>query len=218
MMCQTGWDFKKTIQIPLELSCHKTRCKFWADKDKLLSKKLCISGLLIIAVLHGKGSTRGSGANEGQIYAHDGRDLSCLLYVDGCAATSKLSHNAGLNRSAITSFRFGNWSSIKYALCWQAHSISHSVQPQYVCYIVVHKLLKGVYFYVTCSWNYALYMGQDFHIVTSSSIKLHKSTCVNGYSVRNKLCVHVWVAWQVQMSTLTFLSGCGQWVRYWIYN
>lgn len=45
-----------------------------------------------------------------------------------------------------------------------------------------------------------------------------KGTRVNGRPVGNKLCVHVWAAWQVQMSTLTFLSGCGRWVRYWIYN
>lgn len=49
-------------------------------------------------------SGRGSGANEGQIYAHHSGDLSCFPYGDGCAATSKLSHNAGLNRSTITSF------------------------------------------------------------------------------------------------------------------
>lgn len=30
------------------------------------------------------------------------RDLSCFPYDDGCAATSKLSHNAGLNCSTIT--------------------------------------------------------------------------------------------------------------------
>lgn len=47
---------------------------------------------------------RGSRANEGQIFVHRSRDLSCFPYVDGCAATSKLSHNVGLNRSAITSF------------------------------------------------------------------------------------------------------------------
>lgn len=49
-------------------------------------------------------SGRGSRANEGQICVHHSRDLSCFPYVDGCAATSKLSHNTGLNRSTITSF------------------------------------------------------------------------------------------------------------------
>lgn len=49
-------------------------------------------------------SGRGSRANEGQIYVYHTRDLSCFPYDDGCAATSKLSHNAGLNCSAITLF------------------------------------------------------------------------------------------------------------------
>lgn len=73
---------------------------------------------------------------------------------------------------------------------------------------------KSVYFHVTRSWNYVLYMDLDFQIVTLSSIKWHKSTCVNGFSVTDKLCVHVWAVWQVQMSTLTFLSSSGRWVGY----
>lgn len=72
-------------------------------------------GMLIIAIAEFRERL---GANEGQIYVHHSRDLSCFSYVDGCAATFKLSHNMGLNRSMIRS------SSLRKL-------VMHATRPQY---------------------------------------------------------------------------------------
>ena len=79
---------------------------FSADKYELLSRKCLPLDLLYVYHCHTtqQSSGKGSRANEGQIYVHYRRDLSCFPYGDRFAATSKLSHNVGLNRSTITSF------------------------------------------------------------------------------------------------------------------
>lgn len=61
-------------------------------------------GLAMYSHTTQQSSGKGSRANEGQIYVHYRRNLSCFPYGDGFAATSKLPHNVGLNRSPITSF------------------------------------------------------------------------------------------------------------------
>lgn len=101
-----GWDLwcdgiLVTSRHPWSLCvtmCHT----YLKDKHEIISKKLFTVGLAVCWSL--QSSDRGSRANEGQIYVHHSGDLSCFPYIDWCAAASTLSHNAGLNRSTITSF------------------------------------------------------------------------------------------------------------------
>lgn len=111
-------------------------------------------------------------ANEGQIYVHHSRDLSCFPYVDGCAATGKLSRNVGLNRSMITSSSL--W---KLDLC-TVHTLLTSLlsltcnrAPVYSIWrrFMLHS--QYVYCHAICSTNYVLYMDLNFQIVTLLSIK-----------------------------------------------
>lgn len=208
--------FFRNIQAPLEFMCQDVSQVFPQIRMNCFQRN-CLPSESLHADqrrITQQSSGRGSGANEGQIYVHHSGDLSCFAYGDGCAATSKLSHNVRLNRCAITSFSL--WKLELCKVCAALTSLLSLTFNAATARLLLHaaQITRKVSIFMSRSWNYVLYMDLDFQIVTLSSIKWHKSTCVNGFSVTDKLCVHVWAAWQVQMSTLTFLSGSGRWVGY----
>lgn len=106
LRCLMWWDFLETSRHPWSL-CVRMYHKFFPQIRMNCFQRNCLP----LESLHAdqcrvtqQSSGKGSGANEGQIYVHHSGDLSCFAYGDGCAATSKLSHNVRLNRCAITSF------------------------------------------------------------------------------------------------------------------
>lgn len=98
--------FFRNIQAPLEFMCQDVSQVFPQIRMNCFQRN-CLPSESLHADqrrITQQSSGRGSRANEGQIYVHHSRDLSCFAYGDGCDATSKLSHNVWLNRCAITSF------------------------------------------------------------------------------------------------------------------